>query len=60
LAQRSPDDVGDRRDQREQTLSGSPTPAAFHHLTTAAQTQLLMTGGRMHPRRTVRKSPTTA
>ena len=41
------------------TLSGSPTPAVFHYLTTASGTQLLMTGGRVHPRRGSPDSPTT-
>ncbi len=41
------------------TLSGSPTPAMFHYLTTAAGAQLLMTGGRVHPRRAGAESPTT-
>jgi len=41
------------------TLSGSPTPAVFHYLTTASGTQLLMTGGRVHPRRGSSDSPTT-
>jgi hypothetical protein len=40
-------------------LSGSPTPAMFHYLTTAAGVQLLMTGGRVHPRRAGAESPTT-
>ncbi len=42
------------------TLPGSPTPAVFHYLTTAAGAQLLMTGGRVHPRRFAPESPTTA
>ncbi len=34
-------------------LERSPTPAVFHYLTTASGTQMLMTGGRVHPRRAV-------
>jgi hypothetical protein len=41
------------------TSPGSPTPAMFHYLTTAAGAQLLMSGGRVHPRRAAPEPPTT-
>ncbi len=41
------------------SLPGSPTQVAFHFLTSAAGTQLLMTGGRVHPQRPQASSLTT-
>jgi CubicO group peptidase (beta-lactamase class C family) len=41
------------------TLQGSPTPVVFHYLTTAAGARLLMTGGRVHPRRAAIDALTT-